>query len=98
LSCGRDTPSVASERAHLVSVSACFTFDSLVCEQEYFLVLLCDVVETSKARNVLPRKQFWTFNHRVCLKKMVASGNETFNLSFLIYLFMNTHTLQNDGW
>jgi len=29
---------------------------------------------------------------------MVASGNETFNLSFLIYLFMNTHTLQNVGW
>ena len=25
-----------------------------------FFVLLCDVVETSKARNVLPRKQFWT--------------------------------------
>jgi len=37
---------------------------------------------------------------------MVASGNETFNLSYLIYFFMsghkvhsmNTHTLQNASW
>jgi len=37
---------------------------------------------------------------------MVASGNETFNFSFLIHLFMsrhevhsmNTHTLKNAGW
>jgi len=35
-------------------------FDSLVCELEYnFFVLLCDVAEPSKARKVLPRKQFW---------------------------------------
>ena len=99
LSCGRDTPSVASERARLVPVSACFTFDSLVCELEYNF--FC--APLWRGRNFQSKECFSTqavlnVQPQSLLEKDGSFRQWTFHLSFLICLFMNIHTLQNVGW